>query len=86
MKFNRDLMNMASVKEAATSTMRVIDAAQDLPPHLQLIGITATFKMMLERFGVDPQDAFTAVDNIMNNAEGKRAEFRAVRMYLATEL
>lgn len=85
-RFNKDLMNMAPVKESATSTMRVIDAAQDLPPHLQLIAIVATFKLMIERFDVDPQDAFTVVDNIMNTAQGSRSEFDAVRMYLENEV
>jgi predicted double-glycine peptidase len=86
MSFNRDLMNHASIKESAASTMRVIDAAQDLPPHLQLIGITATFKLMIERFGVSPADAFTVADNIMNHAQGRREEFNAVRAYLENEV
>lgn len=86
MKFNRDLMAMAPVKESATSTMRVIDAAQDLPPHLQVIGITATFKLMLERYGISPQDAFTLTDNIMNHAQGRRVEFDAVRAYMENEV
>jgi hypothetical protein len=80
------MMNHASVKESAASTMRVIDAAQDLPPHLQLIGITATFKLMIERFGVPAQDAFTVADNIMNTAQGRRVEFDAVRAYLENEV
>lgn len=84
--FNRDLMNMAGVKESATATMRVIDAAQDLPPHLQLIAITATFQLMIDRFGVPAQDAFTVADNIMHSAQGKRPEFAAVRMYLENEV
>lgn len=72
--FNRDLMTLAGVKPSATSTMRVIDSVQDLPPHLQVIAITASFKLLIERFGVDAQDAFTITDNIMNHAEGRRAE------------
>jgi hypothetical protein len=83
---NRDLMNQAGVLESATSAMRVIDAIQDLPPHLQVIAIVATFKLMVERFGANPQDAFTVTDNIMNHAQGRRAEFEAVRAYLANEV
>lgn len=83
---NRDLMNLAGVRESATSAMTVIDAVQDLPPHLQVIGITAVFKLMVERYGVNPQDAFTVTDNIMNHAQGRRAEFEAVRAYLANEV
>lgn len=86
MQLNKDLMNLAGVRESATSTMRVIDALQDLPPHLQLIAIVATFKLMIERFNVDAQDAFTVTDNIMNHADGRRVEFDAVRAYLANEV
>lgn len=83
---NRDLMNMAPVKASATSTMTVIDAVQDLPAHLQLIAITATFKLMIERFGMPAQDAFAVTDNIMNHAQGRREEFAAVRDYLENEV
>lgn len=83
---NKDLMNQASVKESAGSTMRVIDALQDLPPHMQIIALVATFKLMIERYGVNAQDAFTVADNIMNHAQGRRVEFDAVRDYLANEV
>lgn len=84
--FNRDHMNMVPAKDAATATMRVIDGVQDLPPHLQLIAVTATFKLLLERFGVDAQDAFTVADNIINHAQGRRVEFDAVRAYMDNEV
>lgn len=83
---DRDMMNMASVRESAAATMRVIDSVQDLPPHLQVIGITATFKLLAERFNMSVADAFTVADNIMNHAEGRRVEFDAVRDYLANEV
>lgn len=83
---NRDLMTNAGVRESATSAMHVINALQDLPPHLQVIAIVATFKLMVERYGVNVQDAFTVTDNIMNHAQGRRAEFEAVRAYLANEV
>ena len=84
--FNNDLMNMAPVKDSAVATMRVIDAVQDLPPHLQVIALTASFKLLIDRYGIDAQDAFTVTDNIMNAAAGTRPEFAAVRMYLENEL
>lgn len=83
---DRDLMNMVPVKDAAVATMRVIDAIQDLPPHLQVIAVVATFKLVTERFGVNPQDAFTVTDNIMNHAQGRRVEFDAARAYLENEV
>lgn len=83
---NRDDMNMVPVKEAATSTMRVIDAIQTLPPQLQVIAIVAAFKLLTERYKVEAQDAFTVADNVMNHAQGRRAEFDAVRRYLHNEV
>lgn len=84
--FDRDKMNMTPVKEAAIATMKAIDGIQDLPPHLQVLALTSAFKLMIERFGVEAQDAFTVADNIMNDALGKRAEFKAVRQYLHLEV
>ena len=86
MKLDRDLMNMAPVGASANVTMGVIDHVQSLPPHLQVIAITAAFKLLIERFELPAQDAFALVDNIMNHAEGRRVEFDAVRMYLAHEV
>lgn len=85
-KFNRDEMNMLPAREAAVGSMRVIDALQDMPPEHQLVAVTATFKLMIERFGVPPQDAFTVADNVINSVTGKRAEFEAVTMYMENEL
>lgn len=83
---NRDSLNMVPVKTAATATVRVIDAIQTLPPHVQVIAIVAAFKLLIERYGVEAQDAFTVADNVMNHAQGRRAEFDAVRAYLANEV
>jgi hypothetical protein len=80
------MLNMIPVNEAAVSTMRVIDAVQDLPPEHQVVAITSAFKLLAERFNVAPQDAFTITSNIMNNAEGRRPEFEAVKAYLQHEL
>lgn len=85
-RFDRDLLNMLPVQLAATTTMSVIDHLQDFTPEAQIAAVTASFKLLTERFGVDPQDAFSVTDNIMNHAEGTRVEFNAVRAYLANEV
>jgi predicted P-loop ATPase len=85
-RFNKDALNNVPVKDAATTTMGVITATQTLAPELQVVAITATFKLMLERYGITPADAFTVADNVMNNAIGRREEFAAVRDYMAGEL
>ncbi len=77
---------MIPVREAAAATMSIIDRAQDLTPEAQIIAITASFKLLTERFCVNPQDAFTIADNVMNHADGRRVEFDAVRAYLENEV
>lgn len=83
---NRDLMNNVPVKTAATSTMAVINALQDMHPHVQMIALTAAYKLMVERFNISPHDVFTVADNVMNHADGRRDEFAAVADYLKGEL
>ncbi|MET4733900.1 hypothetical protein ABIE64_002629 [Thalassospira sp. MBR-102] len=84
-RLDRDLMTNLPVKAAAVSSMTVIDSLQDMTPHEQMVGITSTFLLACEHHKVNPQDAFTCVDNIMNHAEGRRAEFMAVRKYMENE-
>ena len=86
MLLNRDLMNMADVRASATSSMRVIDAIQDLPPELQVIAIVSTFRLLSEHYKINIADALAVSDNIMNHAQGRRVEFEAIRDYLEGEL
>ncbi|MEL6509022.1 MAG: hypothetical protein AAFQ32_04470 [Pseudomonadota bacterium] len=83
---DRDRLNHLSIKDAATATMGIIDRAQDYSPERQLIAITASFKLLTARLGIDPADAFTVADNIMNHADGRRVEFDAVAAYMEGEL
>lgn len=85
-KLNRDLMNMLPTKITANATMAVIDRLQDFPAELQIVALTAAYKLMVERFGVSPHDVFTVADNIMNHADGRRTEFLAIADYLENEL
>jgi hypothetical protein len=82
---NRDDMNSVGVRDAATSTMAIIDRIQDMPAPVQIVAITAAFKLLVERYNIPPQDVFTVADNVMNHADGRRVEFDAVRMYLENE-
>lgn len=83
---NRDTLNHLSVRDAATGAMTVIDAIQDMTPERQTIAIVSVFKLLVEKHKLSPQDVFTAADNIMNHADGRRVEFAAVRAYLENEL
>lgn len=85
-KLNPDIMNMLPTKDAANATMYIIDKVQDLTPEQQIVAITASFKLLTERFNVEVRDAFNVADNIMNHAQGRRVEFEAVREYLKNEV
>ncbi len=83
---NRDEMNSVGVRNAATSTMAIIDRIQDMPASTQVVAIASAFKLLVERHGIPAQDIFTVADNVMNRADGRRVEFDAIRMYLANEV
>lgn len=84
--FNRDRMVNASAGAVAHAAMSVLDAVQTRPPEAQVLGAAAFFITACERFGVPAQDAFTAVTNLMNDREGRKPEFAAVRLYMENEL
>lgn len=86
MNFNKDQLNNIDVKQASLSAMHMVDAAQSLSPAEQVLGITATFKLLMEHYQIDPQDAFSVANNVMNHADGRRTEFEAVRLYMENEL
>ena len=85
-KFNRDLFINTNVRHAANASVAVIDRLQAFNAHEQVAGLGAVFLMMAEHHGISAQDAFSVITNIMNDAEGRRAEFAAVKMYMENEL
>lgn len=84
--FNRDLFGCASPREVGKASMAVVDELQAFPPEVQMAGACATFILLAEAAGVPVADAFTTVKNIMNHADGKRPEFKAVADYIKHEL
>lgn len=86
-RIDRDLMHMASPRAVAVATLTTIDALQDHPPHVQVLGAAAVFLNLATHFKVPAQDVFTAVTNLMNDREGMaRPEFAGVRKYMEIEL
>lgn len=83
---NRDLLNNVGVREVATATMGVIDAIQDRPAAARPLAIAAAFLLLSERMNVSVPDLFAMTTNLMNHAEGRRTEFKAVAAYLREEL
>lgn len=85
-KFNRDAMNMAKPREVSRASLLVLNTLQDVRPEVQIMGAATVFLELAEFLGVAAQDAFTATKNLINDQDGKRVEFKAVRAYLEGEL
>lgn len=83
---NRDLFNNAQVRDVSNASMAVITTIQDMQPHVQMAALAATFLLLSDHWKVAPQEAFAAVKNLMNHAEGRRPEFNAVAAYMEAEL
>lgn len=85
-KINLDKINNAQPADVAKSNFVVIDRLQSFEPHIQVLGLAATFLILAERFGVDAQTIFTVTKNLMNSKEGLRPEFVAVKDYVENEI
>lgn len=84
---NRDLLNNAAARRVANAAMSVIDATQrGYQPHEQLLGIAAAFLFVAEHWNIPAQEAFTIIKRIINDQDGKRPEFAAVKAYMENEL
>jgi len=77
----------ADLSQAARASMSVIDRLQTYQPGEQIASLAGTFKLMAERFGIDPADAFQAVEHMMRDADRRLTpEFGAVKLYMEGEL
>ncbi|MFN4278328.1 MAG: hypothetical protein ACK4FJ_18700 [Ferrovibrio sp.] len=83
---NRDLFNNANLKDVGIAAMSVIDRLQLHQPHVQMAAAAVVFLGLSEHWGIPAQDVFTAVKNMINDGEGKRPEYTAVREYIRHEL
>lgn len=83
---NQDDLNNIQVAEAANASMALLLVLQDMPAHTQVASIASMFLLIMERYGFNPQDAFSVINNIMNHAEGRRPEFKAIAQFMREEL
>ena len=84
--FNPDRVSNADEGEVANAAMTVIDALQvRFTSEVQMLGLSAAFLLMAQRHKQHPGDLFLTINNIMNGVEGKRAEFKALEMYMENE-
>lgn len=79
-------MNMAKPQDVSRTALTVLNALQEVRPEVQVMGAAVVFLELSEHLGIPAQDVFTATKNLINNQDGKRTEFRAVRAYIEGEL
>ncbi len=85
-----DCIVNARSADAGKAAMAVIDALQhhiEGDKGAQAVGLCGAFLLFCGRFGLDPQDVFTATGNLLAQSEGDvRKDFDAVRLYLQNEV
>jgi hypothetical protein len=86
-RFDRDRMQNANIALASRASITTLDALQNFEPAVQAVALAVTFRLMAESLGVQPQDVFASVGQMMEHAENTgRTEFRSVKLYMEGEL
>jgi pantoate kinase len=84
-KLDQDKLNNASVVNTARATYAMLNAVAKRPAHERVMAGAAQFLTLLEVYGLDPQEVMTKAKNLMNHAEGRRAEFLALKLFAENE-
>lgn len=74
---------------AATGTMALLDKLQHIKPEEQVVSAACFFSLLIQKYGrhgITATELLTLADRVMNDAEGRRKEFRAAALYLDNEL
>lgn len=83
----RDLLGNAPLKSTARLTMSIADAIQHEPNQGARLGaVLAAAAIAAEQSGLPLYDCLTMTRNLMNSAEGIRAEFAAVESFMTEEV
>lgn len=86
-RFDHLALANVSPKRVARATFRALDRIQEYEPHEQCAAAAALFIVVCETCKADPQDVMTATRNLlMDEREGRRQEFQALRMYAENEI
>ena len=84
---NQDKLNSVAAKGVANAAFRVIDALQDLPPHVIAPAVAATLLIISERAKADPRTVLNVAERVLSNeAYHTEPEFIALRNYAKGEL
>lgn len=86
---DRDRLNSAPRGPVAKAMVNLFSTLQQLPKEIQLLALAAAFSLMIDVTKLPPQDAHTAVKNLMRdeaNPTRMAPQFDAMRFHLETEL
>lgn len=75
--------------EVARACVLLFDRIQELPNEHQILAFAGAFVLMSEAYGLNAQEAFTAVKNLMadpSTSTGLGLQFDAMKWHLETEL
>ncbi len=84
-KVNLDKFKNTHRKDSATGAMTILDAIQDMPSARQLAAISTCFRIVADCCDLNVADTLTVAGNMVNDAEGRRAEFAAVEEFINNE-
>lgn len=84
-KFKDNLLNADSSK-VANCVMAVANSMQSYDSHIQLVALCYAFITWCQITKQNPQDIFTATNNISTYNSSLRPEFLAVKNYLIKEV
>lgn len=65
--------------------MAVLNALDEVSPEEAIAALSTTLLLACCRYNIPAQDVLTIATNIMNGAEGKRPEFKAIEEFMNSE-
>jgi len=86
LKFNRDWLANANLREVSRASFAILDALQAYSPGAKAAALAAVFQLFMTSAGIRPAEALEIVNNVMHEGEGKRPEFRAIANYFQHEM
>tara|TARA_Y100000310_G_C20628388_1_gene787201 strand:+ start:954 stop:1253 length:300 start_codon:yes stop_codon:yes gene_type:complete len=81
-----DRVRMVDMKHTALATFAIVDKLQGEPGEIQAVAVTCAFLLMADRLGVPPNDLFGIASQIMEDADGRRPEFKGAAQFFKEEL
>jgi len=82
-----DGLNNADLEVVAQAAFRIIETLQDSKSHVQAAATAAAFLILCDRYRIEPQEVFRVAQKmLLDDVNGGRFEFRAMRLYAQHEL